>query len=124
LKSRIGSKALGSSGKAISASTWITEQFREIHSADPELITRWHPILSHESFDGGQVPVSVHAGDRLDTVPLHLEGEEILCGHVALEDDLVPVCGVTGVQKSGVELPRPEEGARFFFLGAHAAHAV
>src|SRR6266508_198403 len=91
-------------------STWIVEQLLEIYSSAPELIRRWHPIISHQSFDGGQVPVTVHAGDCLDAVPLHVEGKEILCGHVALEDDLVPACGVTDVQKSGVELPRPEEG--------------
>src|SRR5262245_23375095 len=48
----------------------------------------------------------------MDAVPLHIEGEEIPCGHVAVEDDLVPVSGVTDVRKSGVELPRPEEWHR------------
>src|SRR5262245_54224099 len=53
----------------------------------------------------------------MDAVPLHIEGEEIPCGRVAVEDDLVPVRGVADVQKSGVELSRPEEGHRIIRNG-------
>jgi hypothetical protein len=72
-----------------SASTWIAEQFREIHNPTPELIRRWHPIISHQSFNGSHVTGSVHASDFQYAVPLHVEGKEMLGGHVAQEDNLV-----------------------------------
>jgi len=47
-----------------------------------------------------------------DAVSFYVKSEEILSGHIALEDDLVPVCYVADVRKSGIELLRPEEGNR------------
>lgn len=65
--------------------------------------------MPHQLFKSSHLTIPAHPRDRRHAAAFHVEGKEILLGHVAPKDDLVPACGVADVEESGVELPRPEE---------------